>query len=340
MEAGINWNWETFPEFFDTLDALPKGINYAGYVGHSALRTYAMGERAFENQATEEDLKIMAREVRNALRSGAIGFSSSRSPSHLTPDGQPVASRIANWEEARLLVGEMTKMNAGIFEIAQERPTPDRIDEWFGRLKALAIESARPITWGVFARRKTPELWRQYFDLLDETAAAGGRMFAQVHSRALTVLLSFASRLPFDRFPVWRDLRKLPLVEQKAKLLNPEMQAKLIEAARFPDPRLEGVGAEARLPEYDWLFYLDSMRGPHRSIADIATERGVEPVKAMIDLALESDLKAFFMQPIANENQDHALEMMKKPRSVVTFSDSGAHVSQIMDSSFIKPLGT
>nr|MCH9673981.1 amidohydrolase family protein [Gammaproteobacteria bacterium] len=194
MEAGINWNWETFPEFLDTLDGLPKGINYAGYVGHSALRTYAMGERAFEAQASEDELRVMAREVRNAVRAGAVGFSTSRSPSHLTPAGQPVASRVADWQEVRFLVGEMAKMNAGVFEIAQERPGPDRIDEWFTKLKDLAVESGRPVTWGVFARRQTPELWRKYFDLLDDTAAAGGRMFAQVHSRALTVLLSFEDR--------------------------------------------------------------------------------------------------------------------------------------------------
>ncbi|MFT5446346.1 MAG: N-acyl-D-amino-acid deacylase [Gammaproteobacteria bacterium] len=334
MEAGIDWTWETFPEFLDHLEILPKGINYAGYVGHSALRTYAMGERAFEEKANEADMDIMRRELRDAIRAGAIGFSSSRSPSHLTPDGQPVASRVADWSEVQQLVGEMGKMNAGLFEVAQERyADPAKMDDWFKRLKHLAVDSGRPITWGAFSRRETPGMWRKYFDALDETAAAGGRMFAQVHSRALTVLLSFQSRLPFDKFPVWKEFRAQPLDVQLRELRDPALQAKLVESAQNPDPNLQGVGAEARLPEYDWIFYLDTMTGPHKTLAQIAAERGKDPAQTMIDIALENDFNAFFMQPIANEDQDAALEMMKHPRSVVTFSDSGAHVSQIMDSS-------
>ena len=92
MEAGIDWQWTTFPEFLDCLEALPKGINYAGYLGHSALRTYVMGERAFEAPGTEDDLRAMERELRDALRAGALGFTTSRSPSHETPDARPVAS--------------------------------------------------------------------------------------------------------------------------------------------------------------------------------------------------------------------------------------------------------
>ena len=104
MEAGINWRWTTFPEFLDCLEALPKGINYAGYIGHSALRTYVMGERAFEQAAGEADLHAMERELRDAIRAGAIGFTTSRSPSHETPEGRPVASRVASWDELRRLV--------------------------------------------------------------------------------------------------------------------------------------------------------------------------------------------------------------------------------------------
>src|SRR5437867_3465447 len=120
MEAGIEWRWTTFPEFLDCLDSLPKGINYGGYVGHSAVRTYVMGERAFEQAASEDDLKAMEREVRDAIRAGAIGFTTSRSPAHETPDGRRVASRMATWDEVRRLVGVMGELNAGLFEIAGE----------------------------------------------------------------------------------------------------------------------------------------------------------------------------------------------------------------------------
>src|SRR5437899_1505865 len=110
MEAGIEWRWTTYPEFLDVLDTLPKGINYAGYVGHSAVRTFVMGERAFEAQATEDELQAMQRQVRDAIRAGAMGFTTSRSPSHETPDGRPVASRVADWSEVRRLAGHRQKL--------------------------------------------------------------------------------------------------------------------------------------------------------------------------------------------------------------------------------------
>jgi N-acyl-D-amino-acid deacylase len=194
------------------------------------------------------------------------------------------------------------------------------------------VATGRPITWGLFSRREDPELWRVYLDLLDETAAAGGRMFAQVHSRALAVVLSFKTNLPFDRLPVWKELRALPLAEQRHRLRDPGLRQRLVESARERDQR-RAIGAEPRPAAYEWIFVMDSVDGPHPSVAEVARERGVDPVEAMIALALETDLERFFLQPIANEDQHHALELMKHPRTVVTFSDSGAHVSQIMDAS-------
>jgi len=118
MDAGIEWSWTTYREFLDTLERLPKGINYSGYLGHSALRTYVMGERAFDSPATEDDMRAMEAELRDAIEAGAMGFTTSRSPSHETPDRRPVASRVATWDEVRRLVGVMGDLNAGIFEIA------------------------------------------------------------------------------------------------------------------------------------------------------------------------------------------------------------------------------
>src|SRR5213592_5134600 len=150
MAAGIEWKWTTFPEFLDCLDGLPKGINYAGYLGHCALRTYVMGERAFDQAATEDDLQAMERQVRDAIRAGAIGFTTSRSPSHETPDGRPVASRLATWDEVRRLVGVMGDLNAGLFELAGEGV--DRIvgdpglRDYHVRLRDLAVDTGRPVT--------------------------------------------------------------------------------------------------------------------------------------------------------------------------------------------------
>jgi N-acyl-D-amino-acid deacylase len=336
MEAGIDWAWTTFPEFLDTLESLPKGINYSGYIGHSALRTYVMGDRAFEQPATEDDLRAMERELRDALRAGAIGFTTSRSPAHETPDGRPVASRAATWDEVRRLVGVMGELNAGIFELAGEgvdrAPGDPALREYHVRLRDLAVETGRPITFGVFSRRGVPDVWRRYLALLDETAAAGGRMFAQVHSRWLSALLSFKTQLPFDRLPVWKELRALSLPEQRGKLRDPDVRRRLLEASGSRSDR-RALGTEARDADYDSILVFDTVEGPHRTVAEVARERGQHPAETMIDLALARDLDLFFLQPIANEDQDYALELMRHPRTVTTFSDSGAHVSQLMDSS-------
>ena len=337
MNAGINWTWETFPEYLDTVERLPKGINYGAYMGHSALRTYIMGERAFTDEATPDDLERMKQQVREAIQAGAMGFTTSRTRNHQTPQRQPVASRLANWEEVRQLVGVMGELGAGIFEIAGEDTgqNPERIREYQERLKALAVDTGVPVTYGMFTMRRAPDCWQPYFDLADETAAAGGRMFLQVHSRSLNAVLSFETNTPFDRLPTWRQLKKMGSLEEKeAALRNPDFRRKLVEEANNQEPDGgRGTGPEARAADYDWLYVMDKPNPPHRSIAEIAKEQGKDPVEVFIDLALEKGLKQFYLQPLANEDQDHALEMIKHPRSVVTFSDSGAHVSQIMDSS-------
>ena len=337
MQAGIKWSWTTYPEYLDAVERLPKGINYSAYIGHSALRTYVMGERAFTEEATPDDLEAMQREVRSAIQAGAAGFTTSRTRNHQTPDGQPVASRLATWDEVRHLVGVLGELNAGVFEIAGEDTglNPDRIQDYCNRLKALAVDTGVPVTFGMFSAPKAPDYWRPFFALADETAAAGGRMFIQVHSRPISVLQSFESVTSFDKLPVWRDIRKLSLAEQEAALRNPDMRQKLVQSANQPPQEgTRAVGAEARAANFKWLFpIMDRAVPPYQSVAEIAAERNQDPVETYIELALDKGLKRFFMQPLTNTHEPSTLEMMQHPRSVITFSDSGAHVSQIMDSS-------
>ena len=332
MLAGIKWRWETFPQFLDVLDTLPKGINYAGYIGHCALRTYVMGQRAFTDEATEDDTKAMVHQVKAAIAAGAIGFSTTRSVNHQTSDDKPVASRLATWQEFETLV---KAMGAGLVEVAGEPTGADseKARKYYDGLSELTIATGRPITFGLFNRRRMPGAWRTTFDIMERATQRGGRMFAQVHSRALNVLLSFETQLPFDKWELWREMRAKPLAEQKKALLDPDMRRRLVEIASRPYEGPQVRGTEARPPEWDWIFAMDSIEGPHRSMAELARQRNTHPVELMIDMALERDMKFFMIQPVANENQTEALELMKHPRSVVTFSDSGAHVSQIMDSS-------
>lgn len=332
MKAGIKWRWETFPQFLDVLDTLPKGINYAGYMGHCALRTYVMGQRAFTDEAGEDDLAKMVHHTKESIAAGAIGFSTTRSVNHQTSDDKPVASRLATWHEFETLV---KAMGGGMVEVAGEPrgADSDKAKIYYEGLSKLAIESGRPITFGLFNRRTRPGGWRSTFDIIERTVQQGGRMFAQVHSRSLNVLLSFETQLPFDKWELWREMRAKPLAEQKKALLDPDMRRRLVEIASKPYEGPAVIGTEARPPEWDWIFAMTDIRGPHKSMAELARQRNTHPVELMIDMALERDMKFFMTQPVANENQNEALELMKHPRSVVTFSDSGAHVSQIMDSS-------
>src|SRR5262249_2889487 len=207
---------------------------------------------------------------------GAWASPAPRSPSPETPAHRPVAGRVAPWDEVRRLGGVMGEMNTGIFEIAGEgvdrHPGNPGLKDYHRRLRELAVETGRPITFGVFSRKDAPDIWRNYLKLLEETAAAGGRMFGQVHSRWLSAILSFKTQLPFDRLPVWKDLRALPLAEQKQRLRDPELRRRLVEAARERDTR-KALGTEARPPVYDWLFVMDTVEGPHQTVAEAAKKR-------------------------------------------------------------------
>src|SRR5262249_55209103 len=203
------------------------------YIGPWGPRPYPRGERAFAEPPPAAALAAMKRELADALAAGAIGFTTSRTRNHETSDRQPVASRVATWDEVRELVGVLGDLGAGIFEIAGEDTgrDPDRARDYLGRLRDLAVETGVPVTWGMFSSRSAPDVGRPDFDLLEETARGGGRMFAQVHSRALSVLLSFETRLPFDRLPEWRELRQRSLDEQHRALRDPELRRKLVASA-------------------------------------------------------------------------------------------------------------
>lgn len=334
MLEGINWQWETYPEYMDVIDALPKGINYAGYVGHSAIRTYVMGERAFEEEPTESDMEAMKHEVRSAINAGAMGFSTSRSPAHMTSDNRLVASRVAPDQEVEELVRTMGDVGAGIFQLAMKRGDRSYMEDDYRSLATLSRETGRPITFGSLSRKELPGHWRELYRIIEEENLKGARIFTQVHSREINTVLSFETSMPFDSWNVWSEFRLLPLEVQLKKLSEDmELRRKLVEVAESPYDGPEVVGAEPRPPEWDMFYVMDQVKRPHRSISEISAECGMSPAETMLDIAVKNQLKVFFRQPIANENQDDALELMKHPYSNVTFSDSGAHVSQIMDSS-------
>jgi N-acyl-D-aspartate/D-glutamate deacylase len=330
MIAGIKWQWETFPEFLDVLDKLPKGINYAGYIGHSALRTYVMGQSAFDGPANDDEVAAMKREVQNALRAGAIGFSTSRAWAHETSDDRPVASRLADWKEVETIVDGMAELNAGIFEIAADKNTdPD----YMRPLKDLAVRTGRPVTLGITTSNKDPDDWKYPFSVMEAAADEGGRMFAQVHARDISILYSFETALPFDAWDGWREFRQQPLDKQLAGLRDPATRARLIDIASKPYEGRAVYGPGGRPPDWDWMFIEETTARPTHSIGAMARERNLRPAEVMIDEAVNRNLKVFFRQMAVNGHEESVLKVMRHPRSVVTFSDAGAHVSQIMDNS-------
>jgi N-acyl-D-amino-acid deacylase len=334
LAAGIDWNFETFPEYLDAVDKLAKGINFAANIGHSALRTWAMGERAFEERATAEDLELMAGQLADALRAGAIGFSTSRIAHHQTSDDRPVASRLASWDEVVALVGVMGDLGRGIFEGVDggmSADDPEVRARTLGRMKALAAESGVPLTFGLMATREAGHL----LDFLDEVAAAGGRAIAQTHCRGISVLLSLKTRLPFDLIESWRDLRARPLEEQLRLLRHPEGRRPYVDAAVHADyGRWTGLGAQARPPDFEGIRVYRQGLPPNPSVAEVAQERGIHPAEAMIDLCTASDGNQLFIQPsLYPQDEEVLLRALRHPRAVMTFSDSGAHLSQIADSS-------
>ena len=334
LAEGIAWDWQTFPEYLAAVDARPKAVNYAAQVGHSALRTWAMGERAFEEEATEDDLVAMEGQLAEAVAAGAIGFSTSRSEHHETSDNRPVASRLASWEEVARLVGVMGSLGTGIFEGADagmSSPDPEVRRHSLDRMTDLAAVSGVTMTFGMVATRASGYL----LDYLDEAAAAGGRMIAQTHCRGISVLLSLRTRLPFDLLTAWQGLRRRPVAQQLATLSDPERRAPFVDAAVHADyDTFTGVGAQARPPDFEGIRIYRRGLPPHPSVAEEARRRGVHPAEAMIDLCVESGGDQLFIQP-SRYPQDETvlLRALRHPRAVMTFSDAGAHLSQIADAS-------
>ena len=340
MAAGIDWTWETFPEYLGTVERLPKAINYGMYIGHSALRMYAMGKRAFTEKATEDEMVRMADLVKEALRAGAMGFSSSRASTHVTPDNTPVASRIAEWEEIDRIVAAMAELDAGIFQVGPDIASGPAHRAFLARLREVALTYKRPVMFGVLATKQgdDPTGWAYQTRYIDETVAAGGRMYGQGTTRSINAIFSLKSYLPFDVLPAWRKVRELPLHEQKRRLADPEVRRELVAAEERMKPRdnvFQGGGAattDPRKPDYSNLYALNGVDWDDPTVEQLARARGQHPVEVMIDLSLANENQVY-VQPLVNESPDDVLGILKHDRTLATFSDSGAHVAQEMGSS-------
>ena len=340
MVGGIDWCWETFPEYLAAVESFPKAINYAAYIGHSALRMYAMGDRALDEEAGEDDLRLMANLVQEALRAGAVGLSSSRATTHIRPDGGPVASRIGTWAEIAYLVDAMAALNAGIFQVGPDVSGGAAQRACLDELARIAVSSRRPLMLGVLSTRQgdRPNPLEFQFEWMERVAAKGGRVLGQATTKSINAVFSLKSYLPFDALPAWSDIRGLPVAEQQARFRDPDTRAGLVAAEAGMQPRgteFQGGGAATtnpRKPDYANLFPMFDVNWDEPSIQKLAQSSGQHPVEVMLDLMAENEDRVF-VQPLVNETPDEVRRMLKSPRSLATFSDSGAHVCQEMGSS-------
>jgi N-acyl-D-aspartate/D-glutamate deacylase len=227
----------------------------------------------------------------------------------------------------------MKEQGVGLFELSKDKEAGSRDPEVrrasLARMRALAVESRVPMSFGLVAT----EGWQDQLDLLTETARMGGRMYGQTHSRGVNVLMSFRTHMPFDNLPEWKDIRRASFAEQRPRLADPSTGKRLVELAHHAEyPRV--IGAEARKPDWKEVRVRTGAFPPYPLVADVAAQKGCDPVELMIDLALASDFDQFFIQSaIPGEEQKEAavLEILRHPQSVMTFSDTGAHVTQIAD---------
>ena len=286
-----------------------------------------MSERAFGGVATEDDLAKMEALLGEAIDVGAIGFTTSVSKYHETPDGHPVASRSSSWEEVARLVRRVGAIGSGVFQLALETDTVESDDlelamSFYSRLRDLAIETKVPTTYGLRREHLAAQL-----EMFDEVAAAGGSMFGQSQSIYATAMFSFKSRMPFEHLPAWRELRSWCFERQAGALGDPEVRERLISETNVAIS-VENAGPWAKtrpLEDYEVL----SGPAPYESVGDIARARGVSAIEAIIDLALESDLGQVFRATTSEDDEEHLFAAMSHPRTVMTFSDSGAHVKMV-----------
>jgi len=340
MMNGIDWTWETFPDYLDQVAQLPKAINYSAFIGHSALRMYVMGQRALSEAANEDDLRNMGAAVEEALQVGAVGLSTSRATTHITPDGSPIASRIADWSEIDYLVGALAKRNQGIFQIGPDMSGGEAHQKFLKRLQKVALDSGRPIMFGTLSTQQgiDPYPWQEQVRYIDETVAAGGRMYGQTTTRPIIALFSLKSYLPFDNLPAWQALRDLPIDEQRQRFADPEIRSALVAAEATMKPRdgeFQGGGAattDPKKPDYSNLFALRGVDWDDPTVEELSKKTGQHPVEVMLDLMIGNE-DQLFVQPLVNEAPADVLGMLQHPRTLATFSDSGAHVCQEMGSS-------
>jgi N-acyl-D-aspartate/D-glutamate deacylase len=318
LQAGTRWDFESVPEFFAMLERQGVALNVAGFVGHSSVRTYVMGEEAPRRAATSAEIAKMKDIVLEGVRAGAIGFATSTSGNHNGHGGIPMPSRLADDAELRALVGCLREAGHGVFMLTKGSGTQMPF------LEELAAASGRPVVVAALLHNNTSP--RAVFDDLDAIAAAnarGRRMLGAVSCCPLTMDFTLHSPYTFEGLKAWKPALALKGEPYKALLLDPSFRAAV--RAEIADP-----AAGVRLFNGEW----DKVYVEQRTIEDIARESGADPLDAMLDLAIAEDLDTEFSALLLNSNERAVGELLRHPHSLVSLSDAGAHLTLFNDAGF------
>ncbi|RQH12857.1 amidohydrolase family protein [Bradyrhizobium sp. RP6] len=335
LSAGIPWAWESFPDYMDWLSRRDFDIDVGAQLPHAALRVYVMGERgARRDPSTAEDNAAMARLAGEAVRSGALGFSTSRTLNHRTSTGDFTPTLKAGEDELTAIAGAMHRQGRSVLQFVLDLST---IHEDLPMMLRVADSTKCPISFSITQNDKAPQRWRQTLDEINAAARRGLYITAQIAARPVGLLLGLElSRNPFQTHPSYRAIAHLPLQERLARLRQPDVRkAILSETATATDDPLFFS------PNYDKMFLLgnppDYEQPPENALGAQARRQGRQPEELAYDAMLSDEGRGMLYVPFLNYsdgNLDATREMLLDPQSVPGLSDGGAHCGIICDASF------
>ncbi len=340
LSEGIQWDWETFPEFIDALEKHPHAMDIGTQIPHGAVRGYVMGDRGAKNEpATPADIEAMAAIVKEAIEAGALGFSSSRTLVHRALDGEPVPGTFAAEDELFGIGMALKEAGAGVFELApagvmgEDLAAPRKEVAW---MRKLSREINRPVSFALLQIDQQPKLWQEILEICDESREEGSDLRPQVGSRPTMLLIGLQTFSPYSFRPTYAALAELPLDERVRELRKPEIKAQILgEAPVDEDPLLAFV-----LSGMHKIFLLgevpDYEPTADKSIEAIAKASGRDEHDVLYDAMLELDGKALLMVALvgyADGNLEAMREMLEHPDTAFGLGDGGAHVGAICDAS-------